>query len=109
MNTREAMDAALKNVVVPRLRNLGYTGSMPHFRRLGPRVDLITFQFDKWGGGFTIEIGSASNEGFTTYWGKFIPPEKLKAWDLNVQERHRLTPLGNPGAWFRFDGDPAVD
>jgi hypothetical protein len=104
MKTRADMDAALKTVVVPALRKMGYTGSMPHLRRIRERVDLLTFQFDRYGGGFAIEVGSAPKEGITTTWGKFIPAAKLRSWDLPANQRPRLVPIGErPSHWFRYD------
>ncbi len=51
--SRAAMTAELKRVVVPVLRELGYTGTFPHFRRTrGKRVALLSFQFSSWGGKF---------------------------------------------------------
>src|SRR5688572_12977527 len=101
MNAREDMDAALKKIVLPALREMGYTGSMPHLRRVGDRVDLITFQFNPHGGSFVIEAGSGPKEGFTTSWGKFIPAKKMRAWDLHPNQRPRLQPSGAPGnQWF---------
>src|SRR5690349_5240081 len=106
MAAREEMDEALKQIVVPALRARGYTGSWPHLRRIRDQVDLVTFQFDRYGGGFVIEAGRASKNGLTTPWGKFIPAEKLRAWDLPANDRPRLRPAGQPpGYWFRFDGN----
>ena len=57
MPPRKEMIVALNSIVVPVLRHRGFTGSFPHFRRLGTKqIDLITFQFDKWGGGFVVEL-----------------------------------------------------
>lgn len=45
----DSMIAALKAVFVPVLRERGFKGSFPHFRRIRPdRIDLLTVQFDKW-------------------------------------------------------------
>lgn len=106
MSTREDMEAALKRVVVPVLRERGFTGSWPHFRRLHDDVDLVTFQFDRNGGGFVIEIAKGKLAGFTTHWGKHIPAEKLTAWDLHPDDRKRLKPRTGSGtdSWFRYDG-----
>src|SRR5262245_45770115 len=47
------MRAALKRVVVPELHRRGFAGTLPHFRRVvGARLAVMSFQFDKWGGGF---------------------------------------------------------
>jgi hypothetical protein len=43
--SREAMDAALKETFVPALRERGFKGSLPHFRRLlSDRIDLLAVQ-----------------------------------------------------------------
>jgi len=100
------MDIALNEVVVPALQASGFKGSFPHFRRPSfEAIDLLTFQFDKWGGGFVIEIARCSAEGYHTHWGKHIPPSKVRAWDLNPSLRYRVPPISGDGmdAWFRFD------
>lgn len=107
---REEMDAELKNTVVPVLRQLGFKGSFPHFRRPSPAaIDLLTFQFDRNGGGFVIEIAQCSSDGITTPWGQHIPATKVRAWDLHPDRRHRIQPHAGAGsgvdAWFRFDMD----
>ncbi|MCG2591159.1 DUF4304 domain-containing protein [Ramlibacter sp. XY19] len=109
---RESMDAELKAAVVPALRLVGFKGSYPHFRRLsGPYVDLLTFQFDKWGGGFVLEITRASAAGFTTHWGMLIPASKLTALDLHPDSRRRIQPRegSDTEAWFRYDNRPVAD
>jgi hypothetical protein len=105
MNSREEMDAALKKIVIPALRERGFTGSFPHFRRIKEEVDLLTFQFDRNGGGFVIETAKGKKEGFTTHWGKHIPAAKLTAWDLHPDQRKRLKPGadGSTDSWFRYD------
>jgi len=103
---RRQMINALQEIVVPRLRRQGFIGSFLHFRRLRPdRIDALTFQFDRHGGGFIIEIGQCPPNGFTTYWGKFIPPKKVRAWDLDVAQRSRIQPQVGSGtdSWFRYD------
>ena len=60
----EAMVTELGKVVVPVLRSKGFRGAFPHFRRAGSHgVDLLTFQFDKHGGGFVVEIAQCPSEG----------------------------------------------
>jgi hypothetical protein len=106
-NLREQMDAALDRLVVPRLRELAFSGSMPHFRRRTENViDLLSFQFDKRGGGFVIEISRCPAQGFVTYWGKAIPPNKVTAQDPHPDQRLRLQPREGSGtdSWFRYEG-----
>lgn len=106
------MKSSLKKFFVPALRRRGFSGSLPHFRRIGTRqVDLLTVQFDRHGGGFIKEISKCPAEGFTTCWGKQIAPNKVTAWDLHPDQRHRL---GRPrpdqdGHWFRFDDGTPTD
>jgi hypothetical protein len=110
-NSRELMDAELKAAVVPVLRDRLFKGSYPHFRRVSSGgVDLLTFQFDRNGEGFVVEIARGSLEGFTTHWGKFIPCSKLTAWDIHPDDRHRLQPLDGSGAdyWFRYENAPVA-
>lgn len=100
------MNQALKTVFVPVLRGVGFKGSMPHFRRLLPdRVDLLTIQFDRYGGGFVVEISQCGPEGVTTHWGEQIPATRVTTHDLHPDKRHRLgSPTQNvEGRWFRFD------
>jgi Domain of unknown function (DUF4304) len=100
------MDNALKEYLVPALRERGFKGSYPHFRRLlQDRVDLLTIQFDKNGGGFVVEISRCGVEGITTHWGKHVPAAKVTAWDLRADKRLRLKLKEGAGtdAWFRFE------
>ena len=100
------MDATLREVVVPLLRAKGFRGTLPHFRHPVPgAIDLLTFQFDKWGGGFVVQIARCSDRGFTTHWGKHIPPGKVGALDLHPDQRQRIQPRAGSGtdSWFRFD------
>ena len=61
---RERMDAALKLRAVPLLRQMGFKGTFPHFRRvLTNRVDAIGFQFSQWGPQFYIELGVSALDG----------------------------------------------
>jgi hypothetical protein len=100
------MDAALRETFVPVLRARGFKGSLPHFRRLLPdRVDLLSVQFDRHGGGFVVEVSRCSPDGVTTALGKHIPASRATAHDLHPDKRHRLgSPRpGTEGRWFRFD------
>jgi hypothetical protein len=100
---REKMIATLKEHLVPVLKDRGFKGSFPHFRRpTDTAIHLLTFQFDKWGGGFVIEVASCPVEGVTMHWGEHIPPSKVTAQHVI----HRLR-LGASDAksdhWFRYD------
>ena len=107
MATRDEMLAELKRVFVPALRKRGFTGSLPHLRRVSARgIDLLTVQFDRNGGGFVVEVSRCAADGLVTHWGKHIPPSKVTAHDVHPNERKRIG-SADPQAddhWFRFDG-----
>jgi hypothetical protein len=103
---REATIRELKRVLQPQLRSLGFTGTFPHFRKIGKdAIDLMTFQFDRNGGGFVIEIARCLADGIVTPWGAHIPPNKTTSHDLHPDRRKRIQPQtgGGTDAWFRFD------
>ena len=109
---RESMEAELRSAVVPLLRASSFRGSFPHFRRfVGNGIDLLTFQFDKNGGGFVIEISRCPKQGVTTHWGKAIAPKHVTAWDLHPDKRHRIQATHGSGtdAWFRYDGGQTLE
>lgn len=100
------MEAQLKALVVPWLRAAGYKGSFPHFRRPGAEgIDLMTFQFDRYGGGFIVERARCPAQGITTPWGKHIAPARVSAWDMHPDERTRIKPRVGSGtdSWFRYE------
>jgi hypothetical protein len=103
---RQLMDAALKSSVVPLLREHGFKGSYPHFRRHQPTgIDLLTFQFSQFGGSFVVEIGTCGLGGVTLPWGKSVGPSKVTALNLSPAQRHRLVPPDTKRSdyWFKFD------
>ena len=105
---RQKIDKALKNIIVPFLREKGFKGSMPHFRReQSDRINLLTFQHSLYDTKFVIEIANAQNKPFVTHWGKTIEPNKLTAHDLNKRKRIQAVMKQNedsfPEDWFRYD------
>jgi hypothetical protein len=106
----EKMVTALKGIVVPVLRESGFKGSFPHFRRPSKdQIDLLTFQFDRHGGGFVIEISKCPPNGIKTSWGLEIPPSKVTAHD--VDKRGGRPRIGGNAVgqdhWYRFDAKGA--
>ena len=108
-SSRAAMTAELKRVVVPVLRELGYPGTFPHFRRTrGKRVALLGFQFSSWGGKFCVEVGTFPAGG-SARGGEVFPPDRVRIRDL--VRRTRVGPEDGDGdRWFDFGGGdyPAV-
>ena len=89
---RKNMIKALRQEVVPLLRRAGFSGSFPHFRRISKdKIDLIMFQFNKYGGSFVIEVAQCSPKGRIHSWGEKVPPEKVKVYDCLTEDRERIT------------------
>ena len=103
---RNNMISALKRIVVPELRKKGFRGSFPHFRRISSeKIDLMTYQFDRYGGGFVVEVAVCSPDGITHEWGEKVPPNKVTAHDLT----NRLRLKEKDGQWFRYDTEDKVE
>lgn len=107
------MDAAMKAAITEQLRPTGFTGSLPHLRRVGEdRICLLSVQHHSSGGSFVIEVAACEPTGYTTSWGEVIDPKKVTAQDIPSQ-RPRLGAPGfprSPGGdhWFVF-GPPNYD
>ena len=100
------MDLALKAVVVPVLREYGFAGLYPYFRRPNTTyVELLTFQFDVNGGGFLIDVSRCSIGGVTTKEGRHISAAEVKPWYLDPYDRLRIKLREGAGtdSWFRYD------
>jgi hypothetical protein len=98
---RSAMETALREIVVAHLRERGFAGSFPHFRRpQATHIELVTFQFYSSGGSFVVELATCPSAGVVHPWGKVVTPSKVTAHD--VLRRHRLGSQGHGDHWFVF-------
>ncbi|MGY5353429.1 DUF4304 domain-containing protein [Wenyingzhuangia sp. IMCC45467] len=106
---REKMIKSLKEIFIPELRNRNFKGSFTHFRKIeNGKINLLTFQFDRNGGGFIIELANWNESEFKTDFGKIISINKLTAHDLNERQRiypNSLTEKNGTDSWFRY-GNP---
>lgn len=112
-DARNKMIQVLKTIVVPRLRELGFKGSFPHFRRLGSTfTDLLTFQFDRHGGGFVLELGQCETD-FSIVWptGERVRPDEITPGHLPTERRARIKegPGSGTADWFRYDHATPTD
>lgn len=100
--TNEAMRKVLNRTVVPDLKRRGFSGKMPHFRRiLDGRVDVLGVQFNRYGGSFVIEIGSCGIAGITHPTAGHVPAEKVRHYDIPLLRRLRLG--SDPSSTFSRD------
>lgn len=107
---RKAMDRALKAIVAPKIRSMGFSGRWPHFRReRGTEFQMIMIMFDKYGGSFCIEAGCTSRAEFLEkqqQWkkhGKELSKNELTAAHCGAARRRRLGADELHGdRWFQF-------
>ena len=107
MELRKILNEEIKTIIVPELRKYNFKGSFPHFRRIyeNGKVDYLSFQFNKYGGSFIIEIAVAypykGKEGNFYYW-KEVTSEFLQKSDYGyTRERFRIKPDNDD--WFKYD------
>ena len=100
---RDKMITALREHVVPVLRERGFKGSFPHFRRLSGRfIHILSFQFSSWGGGFVVEAAACPDTGITLLDGRHFPPTKVAAH--HTAPRIRLgSSAQHTDHWFYYD------
>lgn len=100
------MRAALQRIVVPALRARGFTGELPHLRRITPEW---TWTFStrtwKWGGRFLVDLGRAPAGSYRTVTGEVIAPAELTSWHLRDADRASLRAVPNvlEEVWFSYE------
>jgi hypothetical protein len=106
VDAHSQMRAALQQELVPELRRRGFSGSFPNFRRIAETdIALLSIQFNKYGGSFTLELGRAPASDYAPFPGKLIPPTHLSARELDLAQRARVYPApGNSIDWFSYRG-----
>jgi len=103
---RKEIIRLLKRDFVPLLREHGFSGSHPNFRRLkGKQFDFIFVQFNKYGGSFAIELGYCSPEQADMISAEFqIDNKKITVGHLYFKQRFRLGALSNnEDRWFTYN------
>ena len=99
---REKIDQALKEITIPFLREKGFKGSLPHFRRnQSDRINLLTFQHSLYETKFVVEIANCPPDGIKTSWGKEIPRIKVTAHDMGYRLRLGSEKF-NTDYWFDY-------
>ena len=101
MTNNLIMKKHLQIHVIQPLLAQGFTGKYPHFRREKEKcIELITFQTNKYGGSFTVEVSAVfpdgKNKNFVFWDGLTI--DDLTVW--NTDNRYRLKGIHN--GWFYY-------
>jgi hypothetical protein len=102
MSNREIMINALKKTVIKDIKDRGFTGTYPHFKKILPDcVELIDFQTNKYGGSFTIEVSAVFPNGKVTNLTNFTANVDVKNVDVAcTNQRYRLK--GMFDGWFYY-------
>lgn len=101
MSNRDIMLSTLKEHTFSLLEKQGFTGKYPNFRRkLDNCIELISFQTNKWGGSFTIEVSAVfpdlQNKNYELYDG--VTEETFGVEATN----HRYRLPGMFDGWFYY-------
>lgn len=105
---REKMDIAIKEISIPFLRELGFKGSYPHFRReKDGKLNLLTFQFSLYSSRFVVEIANCPVEGYRMGPDKFFKPSECRVHYMG--HRWRIgSERNNTDYWYSFEKEPLL-
>lgn len=105
---REKMDMAIKEIVIPFLREKRFKGSYPHFMRAnGESLNMLTFQFSLSGSKFVVNISNCPVEGYTTSWDKFLKPSECRVDYMD--NRLRIgSKKHKTDYWYNFEKEPLL-
>lgn len=104
----KSIGEAIKDIVAPKLKETGFVGTYPHFRRLrGAVTDLLTFQTNRYGGSFVVELAQWNAETYRdNHLGTETGRDDLTAHTLQPRYRERLKPWWrrlSSDYWFQYD------
>lgn len=101
MTNREIMIGAFEKHIIPKLKDHGFSGKYPEFRRSNVNcIEFIAFQTNKYGGAFTIEVSAAFpniiNKNYQLYGNMTEQNLRIDA----TNKRYRLP--GMFDGWFYY-------
>ena len=87
----DLMRKALKKVLLPELKAMGFVGTSSSFqRRTAEHLDLLDIQYWKYGGQFILEFARTKRGDLNTSWGEIVPEEKIGVAHMSPLKRARL-------------------
>lgn len=101
MTNLQIMKKALQQLVISPLLQEGFTGKWPHFQRVASdHIALISFQTNKYGGSFTVEISAVFPDRDETNYAvrDAVAPGERNVWYTN----HRYRLKGMYDGWFFY-------
>ena len=100
--TNDRMREELNRLVVPRLRELGFVGRLPSFRRQkdAEQCEALEIQFNKYGGSFAVNLKLVEpSEDFMVT--RFDELKVLRSQRLGTRKK-RMKRRFDMDHWFRF-------
>ena len=102
MSQSSKMRKAIDKYIIPSLTSNGFIGKHPHYKKVyEDRIELLTFQNNKYGNSFTIEISTIfldAKRDSNFYTWDFETAEEATVWSTNI--RYRLK--GMFDGWFYY-------
>ena len=68
-------------------------------------IDLLTFQFNRYGGSFVVEVSSCPAVGAKFPWGDLIDTDLVTAHDMGDRLRLGSRPPKVEDHWFEYSDD----
>lgn len=90
------------------MAKVGFHIRYPHFqRKRNGCLELVSLEYDKWGGGFFLEFAKCDVGDLHTTWGEIVPEADINAAYTDPRVRARLlattSPSNSPMDYFRYD------
>ena len=101
MTNREIMLSALKEYTFPQLKERGFFGNYPNFRRnLENCIEFISFQTNTLGGSFAVEVSAVFPDSKNTNYSLYFDKDEEEFSMEATKSRHRLP--GMFDGWFYY-------
>ncbi len=103
MSNKQIMKSLLIENVIKSLKDQGFAGKYPHYKREKSNcIELITFQTNKYGGSFTVEVSAVfpnetDKKKSNIYFGN--NDDEINVW--STKDRYRLP--GMFDGWFYYN------
>ena len=103
MDTKAVFLDVLKSEFAPKLRELGFSGSGKHFRRVnGEIINAINIQGNKYGDSCAVNLGLHLTF-LPMHWPNALPDAR-KIKEIDCQFRTRLSPDMKSDYWWKYGG-----
>jgi len=100
---KQKMMEVIKQKILPYFRNNDFKGSFPHLRRLKEnQLNLLSFQFHRFGSSFTIKIANCPPKGVETKLYS-LPPKKCNAFNIGRKGIRVGRLIHGKDYWYEYE------